>query len=147
MNHKQLVKRAAEWLRLRGHTIVITELRTLASETPDAYGYKGGVSTIIECKASRSDFLADKKKRFRVCPEYGMGDKRYYMVPKGLVSESELPAGWGLLEVSDKQVRHARGADKTRANKDAETILLASVIRRLEISTAVFVRQESEDQS
>lgn len=144
MTHEQLVKRAAEWLRLKGYTIVITELRTLASETPDAYGYKGGISTVIECKASRADFLADKKKRFRACPQYGMGDQRYFMVPKGLVSESELPSGWGLLEVSEKQVRYVKKADRTRANKDAETILLASVIRRLEISTAVFVRQESE---
>lgn len=144
MTHKQLVKRAADWLRQKGYAIVITELRTLASETPDAYGHKDGLSTLIECKVSRADFLADKKKRFRICPEYGMGDKRYFMAPKGLISPSELPQGWGLLEVSEKRVNHTKSASRVRPNKHAETILLASVIRRLELSTAVFVRQESE---
>lgn len=144
MTHKQLVNRAAAWLRNYGCTIVITELNTLARETPDAFGYKTGRSILVECKASRSDFLADKKKSFRICPEYGMGDKRYFMVPYGLVKADELPEGWGLLEVSEKRVYHTKQATTVRPNKHAETILLASVIRRLELSTAVFVRHESE---
>ena len=58
--HAKLAKRAAQWLR-RNHEIVITEISG-GSETPDAIGFRGNSTTLIECKASRSDFLADKRK-------------------------------------------------------------------------------------
>lgn len=149
MNHRDLVKRAVAWLKHnQQYTIVINELGSSHTrETPDAIAFKGGFSILIECKASRSDFLADKKKFFRRDLEYGMGNKRYFMVPKGLVAPEEVPPMWGLLEVYEKQVRikkHVEVFEVADVNKTAEVALLTSVIRRLEISTAVFVRYEAD---
>jgi len=71
--HAQLVALAARWLK-RDHPLVITEMT--AWESPDALGWKSSESTtLVECKASRADFLADAKKFFREHPEYGMGDR------------------------------------------------------------------------
>jgi len=74
------------------------------TEIPDAIGWKTRASTLIECKSTRSSFRADSKKRCRrVFTEYyafGMGTRRYYMVPEGMINVQDLPRGWGLLEVT-----------------------------------------------
>ena len=148
MNHKDLVKRAVGWLKNnQGCTIVINELTTsYVSEQADAIGFKGGTSILIECKCSRSDFFADSKKYFRKESEFGMGNTRYYMAPVRMISVNELPPRWGLLEVYESQIRiKHRGEFFDEVNKTGEVALLTSVIRRLEISTAVFVRYEGED--
>ena len=136
----------------RMHTIVITELSTSCSETPDAIGFDaGGFSTLIECKASRADFHADNKKYFRRSPETGMGHRRYFMAPVGLLKPEIMPDGWGLIEVYTKTDSGRRKRYETKAathfpviNERAQTGMLVSVMRRLEISTAVFVRQPCE---
>lgn len=80
MTHKQLVRRMSNWLRnSKGYSVVIAELATRNSETPDVLGFHAGASMMIECKVSRSDFLADREKRFRRCEELGMGDQRVTM--------------------------------------------------------------------
>lgn len=60
---------------------------------------------MIECKASRSDFLADRKKKFRVDPALGMGDARLFLAPPGIIRAADLPAGWGLLVAEGGRVR------------------------------------------
>ncbi|RJP48757.1 MAG: hypothetical protein C4586_08560 [Anaerolineaceae bacterium] len=146
MTHKELVKKAQAWLaNNRRCTIILAELATTHNtETPDAIGFyaSGGASILVECKASRADFLSDKNKIFRREQERGMGDHRYFLVPAKLVKPDELPDSWGLLELYDKQVRTAKEATYTAANKSAEVVMLVSVLRRLELSTAVFVRHE-----
>jgi len=146
ITHKQLVKRAGIWLRNNQVcTVVLTELTTSNSEIPDVLGFfsNGGGSILIECKATRADFLADKKKIFRQHPEMGMGLQRYLATPKALVKEEELPNRWGLLWLTEHRVtvvKEASGSEEY--NKRAEITMLVSVLRRLEISTAVFVRQK-----
>lgn len=154
ISHKELVKQAGLWLRnnTHMHTIVITELSTSCSETPDAIGFDArGFSTLIECKTSRADFHADKKKHFRRSPESGMGHRRYFMAPVGLLQPEEMLEGWGLIEIYTKtdSGRRKRYETKTATrfpviNERAQTGMLVSVMRRLEISTAVFVRQPLE---
>ena len=66
VTHNDLVESAARWLR-KEHSIVITEMSGSGSwnsgEIPDAIGWNdGSTTTLIECKASRSDFLSDRKK-------------------------------------------------------------------------------------
>ncbi|MFB3926789.1 MAG: hypothetical protein ACE14T_12130 [Syntrophales bacterium] len=144
MTHKELVKRASLWLRNRKRCmVVLTELTTAANnEIPDVLGfYYTGGSILIECKASRADFLADRNKIFRRCSEHGMGDQRFLFAESGLLSKDDLPSGWGLLECEPHRVKQAVESGSFEANKKAEVIMLASVLRRLEISTAVFVRQ------
>lgn len=127
----------------------MAELVTLNRETPDVLAFRpGGASLLIEVKVFRSDFLADKKKSFRRREEQGMGNYRYYAAPKGLLVAEEMPEGWGLIEIAERHVTEIKGADWKEADKGAEVCVLMSAIRRLEISTAVFVREEvSEEES
>ncbi|EKA5635910.1 hypothetical protein OKZ62_001814 [Vibrio navarrensis] len=71
-------------------------------EIVDAIGIKtaeGTETIVVEVKISRSDFFADRKKPFRIKPESGMGNYRYYMCPEGLIDQTELPTKWGLIYV------------------------------------------------
>jgi hypothetical protein len=141
MTHAELVQRAARWLaKTKRCAVVATEIATSSAtgESPDAIGWWGGWSHLVECKASRSDFLADKRKPFRIDPAQGLGDYRWYMAPPGLISPEELPAGWGLLEVHANQVRMVRkschpgceGAPPFEGNNREERRILLSIIRR-----------------
>lgn len=147
MKHKEIVKRIASWLKYtKRYTVVMAELSTRNSETPDVIGWIGGASSLlIECKATRSDFLSDKKKCFRRNPDTGVGDLRYYASPKGLIKPEELPEGWGLLEIDGRFVRETKSATLQQSNKRNECAMLMSAIRRLEISTAVYVVSEEDN--
>jgi len=112
MTHADLVKIAGRWLRnTAGCSVVLEELcaATGNGENPDAIGWYCARTLLVECKVSRSDFLADRKKRFRAKPELGLGSYRYFMAPKGLLRVDELPERWGLLEVAGGRVHVAAG--------------------------------------
>lgn len=145
MTHKESVRRISNWLRnSKGHSVVMAELVASVEEHPDVIGWKYGYSTLIECKVSRSDFFADKEKTFRQCEERGMGNVRYFAAPHGVLQPQDIPDGWGLLEIRDHQVRELKQPEPKTANKTNEVIMLTSAIRRLEISSCVFVRQDIE---
>lgn len=106
MTHADLVKKAEGWLKRRCG-VVFTE-HTGGREFPDAIGWRGGVSTVIECKVSRADFCADLRKRTRKSYDVRPGFHCYYLTPKDLLYchdevipylFRELPDGWGLLEL------------------------------------------------
>lgn len=102
LTHAELVSIAWRWLTTRGGcAFAYTEFGTSSTlEMPDALGFLDMEYTVlIEVKVSRADFLADVKKPWRVKPETGMGDFRYYMAPRGLLGVDEIPRHWGLLEV------------------------------------------------
>lgn len=104
LTHSELVGIAKRWLRnTEKCSVVLSEMASSAGEEPDAIGWKNRMSTLVECKCSRSDFFADVKKLARQSlPDtycFGMGCFRYYMIPEGLVKPEEVPRGWGLLEV------------------------------------------------
>jgi len=98
MLHKEAVRSAASYLSKRC-SVVLPEFFSWNDELADVIGFQSRHSVIIECKVSRSDFLADMKKSFRAAPDKGMGDYRYYCCPKGLIKPEELPIGWGLLYI------------------------------------------------
>lgn len=146
MTHAELVELAAEWLRKRGCAVVITEMSSQAVETPDAIGfwcrlpsrYVGGDdvwggygSVLIECKASRPDFLADCKKWFRRMSDHGMGKFRYFLAPASLIAPKELPPCWGLLEAKDGQINVRVKAQPQENSPQHESYLLASCLRRI----------------
>ncbi|AUR95984.1 coil containing protein [Vibrio phage 1.215.B._10N.222.54.F7] len=117
-------------------------------EHPDVFGlHSSGETIILEAKASRSDFLADKKKSFRANPDQGMGDFRYYISPKDVIKESDLDGTqWGLIWVSPggncKVLRghclhrsyHGREENdlkwRCKKNKEAENDLILSLLIR-----------------
>lgn len=108
--HSDLVARVARWLRNTQRCgVVLTETETFF-ERPDAIGFTSRTSILVECKTSRSDFLQDHKKVFRRYPDSSVGRLRYYMAPPRLLSISDLPENWGLLEVHPRQVHVARKA-------------------------------------
>jgi len=132
ISHRQLVAAARKWLA-RSCPVVLTELVT-GSETADAFGFHhGGWTTLVECKASRPDFVADTKKWFRRNPENGMGDERYYLTPPGLLFPKELPLSWGLMEAHERRIITARKSDRFPKNNMAELNLLVSTLRRLNV--------------
>lgn len=145
--HKQLVKRISSSYKNRHQSsIVMAEFATTAQEIPDVIVWQSGAqSVLIECKVSRADFLSDKNKFFRRQENYGMGDCRYYACPKGIIKPEELPEGWGLLEVDERRIYTTVDAKWKEADKKKECLMLMSALRRLEISTAVFIRQENQD--
>lgn len=104
MTHKELVDAAYRWLtRKDGNCrsavgFAFKELKSLSDEIPDVIAFNSWESILIECKASRSDFLSDKKKPHR---KKGMGNWRFYCCPTGMIKKEELPERWGLLYVNE----------------------------------------------
>jgi len=137
--HAQLVARAAQWLRSRyGCGIVLSEQYCATGEVPDVIGWKASCqSVLVECKVSRSDFLADAHKPFRLRPEDGLGSKRLYMAPAGVIAREELPKHWGLLESKGREVRlvvkPGRVDLRTQIGLMKEMNLLLASLRRVEV--------------
>jgi len=135
LNHDDLIERATKWLmNNRKCSIVITEMGSSASEIPDAIGWNGSLTTLVECKASKSDFKNDKSKLGRQYPQYGMGNKRYYLVPPELVDYviEHKAEGWGVIKAFKKSCRVMTGSDNFQeVAKGRETVLLISSIRRI----------------
>ena len=130
MTHQELVVVAAQWLR-KTNAIVVTEVAT-SGEEPDAVGWHNGRSTLVECKATRSDFIADSKKFFRRDPDQGIGNFRYFLSNPGVISLDDLPPNWGLLIADKGKVRSLRKAELVKKlNHRQETRILTSLIRRI----------------
>jgi hypothetical protein len=137
MTHAQLVERAVRWLRAYRCGVVLSEQACASGEMPDAIGWKQAChSVLVECKITRSDFLADRAKPFRQKPEKGVGSERFYLAPPGLVKIEELSAGWGLLELRRGRVEIVQASAKnlrTAVGFRSEMNLLLASLRRVEV--------------
>jgi hypothetical protein len=128
-------------------SIVLSELVTAAGDIPDAIGWQMGVSYMIECKASRSDFFADARKPQRLAGT-GAGEHRYFMVPLGMITPTELPPEWGLLEVDGKQVTETVRAERRKldtAGHIQEKRMLLSTISRIRTREFLIISAEHLD--
>lgn len=107
VGHAGLVHRAIRWLRVFHKCgVVFGEMTAAVPYYPDALGWHVGFSILVECKASRSDFFADRKKGIH--GEGGdsfPGEERWYLTPPGLVKPEEVPAGWCLAEAHGRTVK------------------------------------------
>jgi len=137
MTHALLVRKAVEWLRGYRCGVVLSEQACVSGEMPDAIGWKRAChSVLVECKVSRADFLADRIKPFRQCPELGVGCERFYLAPGDVIRPNELPAGWGLLECHNRQIRMITPSKKNLRREEGfrcEMNLLLASLRRVEI--------------
>jgi len=137
VTHPQLVEKAVRWLRTYRCGVVLSEQACVSGEMPDAIGWKRAChSVLVECKLTRSDFLADRAKPFRVKPQLGVGCERFYLVPAGMIRREELPPGWGLLELSSNKVKAVHASQKnlrTALGFRYEMNLLLASLRRVEI--------------
>lgn len=151
MTHDELVEVARNWLKRsrsgagsyainRGACCVVVSEIASGSESPDALGWYGHTTTMIECKASRSDFLTDKKKHGRQFLQQGLGDYRFYLTAEGsgaILSAAELPTGFGWLEVARTSKGKIKVSVRQEAQKQpekytgAETGILLSLLRRI----------------
>lgn len=134
MTHAELVERATRWLRnTKKHSIVLAEIASWC-EQPDVIGWTSrGHCTLLECKTSRADFMADAKKPFRRNPETGLGMRRWYICPPHTLRISELPPKWGLAEVHGRSVRVLVEPERFSTNErmlQVEKRLLISACRR-----------------
>jgi hypothetical protein len=137
MTHAQLVAKAVYWLRRYRCGVVLSEQACASGEMPDAIGWKSAChSVLVECKVTRSDFLADRAKPFRLKPERGVGCERFYLVPAGLLRREEIPAGWGLLELRRNKIEITQPSAKnlrTATGFRYEMNLLLASLRRVEV--------------
>jgi len=136
LTHNDIVKYSRKVLKRSGKfwtcPVTFMELSTANNEIPDVIGFHSGGSALIEAKASRNDFLSDKKKFFRKNSYMGMGNYRFYACPTNMISKEELPEKWGLIYVSDKgRCTIIVKPEKQEANIKAEHSFLYSVIRRI----------------
>jgi len=136
MTHDDLVKIAKKWLiKARNCSVVLTETQAQSGEIPDCIGWRGQHSTLIECKTSLADFRRDLKKWYRNSGP-GIGQQRYFMAPKGVIPASEVPVGWGLLEVSGKLVKTVKKLDLLYLDErvaSAEVPMLVAALRRSQV--------------
>lgn len=140
--HADLVHAAHWWVR---HTlrcsVALAECGASMFEIPDVIGWgASGFSVVVECKASRADFLADRKKFFRRMPDLGMGAYRWFFTPRGLIEPSELPERWGLAELRGTRVFKVRKPESfvERAVHN-EMQLLVSALSRVDRSIGLQV--------
>jgi len=130
--HKELVEIAQRWLCRQRCSIVITELSSVG-ETPDGIGWRGYQSILIECKASKEDFKRDAKKAYRnPLFKNALGQHRYYMAPKGLLSVDDIPDKWGLIIVTPGgTTKIVKKAKRFETWREGEIMILMSLIRRI----------------
>jgi hypothetical protein len=137
MTHAQLVQKAVQWLRSYRCGVILSEQACASGEMPDAIGWKRAChSVLVECKISRADFLGDRGKPFRQKSKLGMGCERFYMTSHGLLNLDELPCGWGLLELHNREVVMLRPAAQNLRSASGfrhEMNLLLASLRRVEI--------------
>lgn len=142
--HETLVDIGRMYLS-RYSPVVVTELVAAARETADVLAFNTNLkrsnalhksqydTVLIECKTSRQDFFRDSKKAFRREPERGMASFRYFLTKPGLLSPSELPLNWGLLEVrGTKQITMIKSSMLfLKRNMEAELDVLRSTLQRV----------------
>ena len=117
---------------------MLSEQYCATGEVPDVIGWKASCqSVLVECKVSRSDFLADALKPFRLRPDEGLGSKRLYMAPAEIIAPEELPRHWGLLECKGHEVRllvkPGKADLRTQVGLMKEMNLLLASLRRVEV--------------
>lgn len=136
ITHDELVKRAVRWMKNSyGCGVAVPELVTYAKENPDAVGWKdnGQTTVIIECKTSKSDYIADQEKTTRRNPKLCAGDIRYYFTPPNLLRPDEIDPVWGLLECGTRSVKKIKEAIRVNGDPQESKIMMYSLLRRVEV--------------
>jgi hypothetical protein len=133
MSHEELRKAAVRWLTNAKHCgVVLSEMQSAAQEVPDAIGWNAGFSILIECKASRSDFLRNEDKCV-IRSGGGMGRQRYFLCPARLIRPEDLDdSDYGLLWLQESgHIRVAVEAPVRETDERGEIRMLVSALRRV----------------
>jgi len=150
MTHDDLVKTAKKWLiKARNCSVILTETQAQSGEVPDAIGWRGQLSILIECKTSLADFRRDMGKWFRNSGP-GIGQQRYFMAPKGVIPVSEIPPNWGLLEVEGRKVTTTKKVTLLYLDDriaSAEVPMLVAALRRANVYKCGRKRRKDQKRS
>ena len=140
--HKELVEVGYRWL-LRAKTrnaiacygacgVAFKEVVSLSNEQPDVIGFRSNCSILIECKANRADFLSDSKKPFRLSPDTGIGEYRFYLTNPEIIKVEELPEKWGPLVCDRNCIKILKDAQKhSDYSWFMERALLYTILNRM----------------
>ena len=116
--------------------VELSSITTGTTESPDIITFHQNIRNssciVFEIKLSRADFKADFRKECRLSGR-GMGVRRYYVVPTGLVSVNEELNGWGLVYFNGNNleiVKESRLYDETERHTFGETNTLINLIKR-----------------
>lgn len=150
ITHSELCSIGAKYLKNQGiipfykcSYVVCDYLRV--GECPDAFGFGNTKdSQMLEVKVSRSDFIADKNKHWRINPEFGLGSYRSYLCPEGVILPEDLPKNWGLLYWNGKSIDIIVYPEKQECSSGEELKLVSSILRREGISSRIFNYVEIE---
>jgi len=103
--HKHLKEVALKFLKEKVTDMVAIEVPFgNAWSVADAVGinFKREEVRVVECKATKGDFLRDKKLSGNKTSYFYHAHYSYIMCPTDIISESEVPYGYGLLYVNEK---------------------------------------------
>lgn len=135
MKHSDLVSLAAKWLTTKAPNIslkcqyAVTEFVFAGHESPDVFGIRSGQTVLLEVKVSRSDFLADKKKKGRNTAN-SLGQFRYYVTPSDMIKTEEV-GQWGHIEYDGHRFIILKPSVSFDISRVAEMDLMYSILRRL----------------
>ena len=143
MTHTDIINHTAKWLKNHPQNIAVPNCTTIlkelksateSGEIPDVIAWCSWASVLVEVKTSRSDFLKDRCKPFRISPAKGVGNFRYYISPPNIIKPNEIPEYWGLLQINENEkIEIIKVAQNQFANTECERTILLSLIRRNKI--------------
>ena len=138
ISHTDLVKKGAHWLKVTASNIryrspfVVTEFVCAGvNEIPDVFGLNPNKHVLIEVKTSRADFKKDFKKLARQNHISKIGNYRFYLAPKGLIKDYELPTKWGLLEWDGENISITAEPTYIISDNNLTDFIYHSILRRL----------------
>lgn len=129
-----------------GCSVVLSELSGQGADRPDAIGWRYAQSVVVECIRTRSDFLEYIANTTEA--RVAVGQHRFFIAPRGLISLEELPPDWGLLELEGTTVVQTKEAPPralSRAGHEREKKMLLSVIRDLRKRSLEFIDTEDRE--
>lgn len=114
--------------------------RTFDAVAVSCWPSRGLHIEVIEIKVSRSDWLAELKKPAKAEAAHEVADYFTVCAPSGIVKKSELPDGWGLIEVlgdgEDKPYRLRQSFHPGRIERSSSDIARTFMIPLLKAAAA-----------
>ena len=132
--HATLVERAAHWLARDAGIVLTTISGPHREEQADVFAASrgGDETTVIECKQSRADFLADLDKPHRAVGVLALGNRRLYYTVAGLVKPEEVPEPWGLVYLTPSGNKTVKYARRVESNRKAEYGLMWTALYQIQ---------------
>jgi len=150
LSHWKVADAAASWLAKPFSSLVVQELSTVSYSSRSRGQFRmdvvgvvpnGRRITIVECKAQRSDWLANRGK----LEEYrSYCHLLFVAAPKGIVKPEELPPGVGLLTVyeSGASARCVKWSRLNEMTDEMYRLMLERVVQKL-----IVTRSQADQES